>query len=116
MPKTTLALRPLDLARDEGRDSAAPPSGGGHPDRRGRSHGAHMSLRPTTTSGGRGWRVRALREGDLLVLPTIPFWALTEHHMDFPGVIAIDIETTLAYLAQTADLGGAARFTHLLIV
>src|SRR5262245_32069317 len=29
--------------------------------------------------------------GDLLVLPTIPF-GLDEHHMDFPGVIAIDIE------------------------
>src|SRR5215217_3885569 len=36
--------------------------------------------------------------GDLLVLPVIPF-GLDEHHMDFPGVIAIDIETPLAYLA-----------------
>ncbi len=37
--------------------------------------------------------------GDLLVLPTIPF-GLDEHHMDFPGTIAIDIETTLAYLPR----------------
>ena len=31
--------------------------------------------------------------GDLLVLPTIPF-GLDEHHMDFPGTITVDIETT----------------------
>ena len=53
--------------------------------------------------------------GDLLVLPTIPF-GLDEHHMDFPGVIAIDIETTLAYLAQTAISVARHGFTHLLIV
>ena len=38
-------------------------------------------------------------EGDLLVLPVIPF-GLDEHHMDFPGTIAIDIQTTLAYLPR----------------
>jgi creatinine amidohydrolase len=53
--------------------------------------------------------------GDLLVLPTIPF-GLDEHHMDFPGTIAIDIETTLAYLAQTAISVARHGFTHILIV
>ncbi len=53
--------------------------------------------------------------GDLLVLPTIPF-GLDEHHMDFPGVIAIEIETALAYLAQTAISVARHGFTHLLIV
>ena len=54
-------------------------------------------------------------DGDLLVLPTIPF-GLDEHHMDFPGVIAIDIETTMAYLAQTAISVARHGFTHLLLV
>lgn len=54
-------------------------------------------------------------EGDLLVLPTIPF-GLDEHHMDFPGTIAIEIETTLAYLAQTAISVARHGFTHLMIV
>ena len=53
--------------------------------------------------------------GDLLVLPTIPF-GLDEHHMDFPGVIAIDIETTLAYLSQAAISVARHGFTHILIV
>jgi creatinine amidohydrolase len=53
--------------------------------------------------------------GDLLVLPVIPF-GLDEHHMDFPGTIAIDIETTLAYLAQTAISVARHGFRHILIV
>ncbi|MBI3241072.1 MAG: creatininase family protein [Chloroflexi bacterium] len=53
--------------------------------------------------------------GDLLVLPTIPF-GLDEHHMDFPGTIAIDIETTLAYLSQTAISVARHGFTHILIL
>jgi creatinine amidohydrolase len=53
--------------------------------------------------------------GDLLVLPVIPF-GLDEHHMDFPGTIAIDIETTIAYLAQTAISVARHGFTHILIV
>lgn len=53
--------------------------------------------------------------GDLLVLPTIPF-GLDEHHMDFPGVIAVDIETTLAYLSQVAISVARHGFTHILIV
>jgi len=36
--------------------------------------------------------------------------------MDFPGVIAIEIETTLAYLAQTAISVARHGFTHILIV
>ena len=53
--------------------------------------------------------------GDLLVLPTIPF-GLDEHHMDFPGVIAIEMETALAYLAQTAISVARHGFTHIFIV
>lgn len=54
-------------------------------------------------------------DGDLLVLPTIPF-GLDEHHMDFPGTIAVDIETTLAYLSQVAISVARHGFTHILIV
>ena len=53
--------------------------------------------------------------GDLLVLPAIPF-GLDEHHMDFPGTIAVDIETTLAYLSQVAISVARHGFTHSLIV
>jgi creatinine amidohydrolase len=54
-------------------------------------------------------------QGDLLVLPVIPF-GLDEHHMDFPGTIAIEIETTLAYLSQVAISVARHGFTHILIV
>lgn len=53
--------------------------------------------------------------GDLLVLPVIPF-GLDEHHMDFPGTIAIDMETTLAYLSQVAISVARHGFRHILIV
>jgi creatinine amidohydrolase len=79
-------------------------------------HGAHMSI-STDNDILQGVLAECGRraEGDLLVLPTIPF-GLDEHHMDFPGVIAIDIETTLAYLAQTAISVARHGFTHILIV
>ena len=54
-------------------------------------------------------------EGDLLVTPTIPF-GLDEHHMDFPGTIAVDIETCLAYVSQVAISVARHGFTHILIV
>jgi creatinine amidohydrolase len=54
-------------------------------------------------------------QGDLLVLPVIPF-GLDEHHMDFPGTITVDIQTTLAYLSQVAVSVARHGFTHLLIV
>src|SRR6266566_2490716 len=79
-------------------------------------HGRHMSL-STDNDILEGVLSECGRRaaGDLLVLPTIPF-GLDEHHMDFPGVIAIDIETTLAYLAQAAISVARHGFTHLLIV
>lgn len=79
-------------------------------------HGAHMSI-STDNDILEGVLAECGRRaaGDLLVLPTIPF-GLDEHHMDFPGVIAIDIETTLAYLAQTAISVARHGFTHILIV
>jgi creatinine amidohydrolase len=54
-------------------------------------------------------------QGELLVLPTIPF-GLDEHHMDFPGTISIQMETCLAYVAQTAISVARHGFTHILIV
>lgn len=79
-------------------------------------HGPHMSistdndiLEGILTACGEA------AEGDLLVLPTIPF-GLDEHHMDFPGTIAVDIQTTLAYLSQVAISVARHGFTHILIV
>jgi len=64
-------------------------------------HGAHMSI-STDNDILEGILAECGRQaaGDLLILPTIPF-GLDEHHMDYPGTIAIEIETTLAYLTQT---------------
>ncbi len=52
---------------------------------------------------------------DVLVLPAIPF-GLDEHHMDFPGTIAIDIETCLAYVSQVAISVARHGFKHIIIV
>lgn len=79
-------------------------------------HGPHMSI--STDNDILEGILSACGEragGDLLVLPTIPF-GLDEHHMDFPGTITIDIETTLAYLSQTAISVARHGFTHILIV
>lgn len=79
-------------------------------------HGPHMAL-STDNDILEGILAACGRraEGDLLVLPVIPF-GLDEHHMDFPGTIAIDIQTTLAYLAQVALSVARHGFTHILIV
>lgn len=79
-------------------------------------HGPHMAL-STDNDILEGVLAECGRRaaGDLLVLPVIPF-GLDEHHMDFPGTIAIDIQTTLAYLAQTAISVARHGFTHVLIV
>jgi creatinine amidohydrolase len=79
-------------------------------------HGPHMSI--STDNDILEGVLAACGEaaaGDLLVLPTIPF-GLDEHHMDFPGTIAVDIQTTLAYLAQVAISVARHGFTHILIV
>jgi creatinine amidohydrolase len=79
-------------------------------------HGPHMSL-STDNDILEGILAECGRrsEGDLLLLPVIPF-GLDEHHMDFPGTIAIDIQTTLAYLTQTVISVARHGFTHILIV
>ncbi|RPI65470.1 MAG: creatininase family protein [Ignavibacteriae bacterium] len=78
-------------------------------------HGPHMSL-STDNDILEGILAECGRrsDGDLL-LPVIPF-GLDEHHMDFPGTIAIDIQTTLAYLSQTVISVARHGFTHILIV
>jgi len=79
-------------------------------------HGPHMSI-STDNDILEGILAECGRRanGDLLVLPTIPF-GLDEHHMDFPGTIAIDIQTTLAYLTQVAVSVARHGFTHIFIV
>jgi creatinine amidohydrolase len=79
-------------------------------------HGPHMSI--STDNDILEGILGACGEaaaGDLLVLPTIPF-GLDEHHMDFPGTIAVDMQTTLAYLAQVAISVARHGFSHILIV
>lgn len=79
-------------------------------------HGAHLSLSTDNDILEGVLEACGSRAGgDLLVLPTIPF-GLDEHHMDFPGTIAVDIETTLAYLSQVAISVARHGFHHILIV
>ncbi|MCO5223528.1 MAG: creatininase family protein, partial [Thermomicrobiales bacterium] len=65
-------------------------------------HGAHLPLNTDNAlvsavchRGGE----RA--QGDLLVLPVIPY-AFNAHHMDFPGVIAIQWQTVISWLIDVA--------------
>jgi creatinine amidohydrolase len=79
-------------------------------------HGPHMPLSTDndileTVLAECGRRAK----GDLLVLPTIPF-GLDEHHMDFPGTIAIEMKTCIDYLTQVATSVARHGFTHLMIV
>jgi len=82
----------------------------------GEDHGPHMAL-STDNDILEGVLAACGRmaDGDLLVLPTIPF-GLDEHHMDFPGTIAVDIQTTLAYLTQVAVSVAAHGLKNNLIV
>lgn len=79
-------------------------------------HGLHLPLSTDNDILEGILRATAMRsEGDLLVMPTIPY-GLDEHHMDFPGTISIAMETCLAYVSQTAISVARHGFTHILIV
>lgn len=79
-------------------------------------HGPHLPL-STDNDINEGILFEAARRsgGDVLVLPSIPF-GLDEHHMDFPGTIAIEMETCLAFVSQVAVSVARHGFTHILIV
>ena len=53
--------------------------------------------------------------GELLILPLVPY-GLNEHHMDFPGTIAIDMQTLLNYVSEAAHSVARHGFRHVLIV
>lgn len=79
-------------------------------------HGLHLPLSTDNDILEGILKEAALRsDGDLLIMPTIPY-GLDEHHMDFPGTISIEMETCLAYVAQTAISVARHGFKHILIV
>jgi creatinine amidohydrolase len=79
-------------------------------------HGPHLPLSTDNDILGAILSESARRaEGDLLLMPTIPY-GLDEHHMDFPGTISVDIETLLAYVSQVAISVARHGFTHILVV
>ena len=79
-------------------------------------HGPHLPLSTDNDIlAGLLNEVGRRANGDILILPTIPF-GLDEHHMDFPGTIAVDIETCLAYVSQVAISVARHGFKHILIV
>jgi creatinine amidohydrolase len=79
-------------------------------------HGPHLPLSTDNDILGAILTEAARQaEGEMLLMPTIPY-GLDEHHMDFPGTIAIEMETCLAYVSQTAISVARHGFTHILIV
>lgn len=79
-------------------------------------HGPHLPISTDNDILGAILGEAARRaEGDLLLLPTVPY-GLNEHHMDFPGTISIDMETCLAYVSQVAISAARHGFTHVLVV
>lgn len=53
--------------------------------------------------------------GEILVMPTLAY-GLDEHHMDFPGTVAVDLQTLLAFAADVAMSPARHGFSHVLIV
>lgn len=52
---------------------------------------------------------------EALVMPLVAY-GLDEHHMDFPGTIAVDVQTLMAYVSDVAISVARHGFTHVLIV
>jgi creatinine amidohydrolase len=51
---------------------------------------------------------------DMLVMPTIAY-GLDEHHMDFPGTVAVQIKHLLSYVTDVAESVAYHGFTHILL-
>ncbi|MGD8397994.1 MAG: creatininase family protein [Anaerolineae bacterium] len=53
--------------------------------------------------------------GEVLVMPLVSY-GLDEHHMDFPGTVAVDTEALLRYVTDVAASPARHGLTHVLIV
>jgi creatinine amidohydrolase len=79
-------------------------------------HGPHLPL-STDNVIVEAICVEAARRapGEALVMP-LAAYGLDEHHMDFPGTIAVEMQTLIAYVADIALSVARHGFTHILIV
>lgn len=79
-------------------------------------HGAHLPLNTDNYIVSQiCHRAGEQADGDLLVLPVIPY-AFNAHHMDFPGVIAIQWQTVISWLIDVATSVTHHGFDRLILI
>ncbi len=79
-------------------------------------HGAHLPLNTDNYIVSRICHQAGARaDGDLLVLPVIPY-AFNAHHMDFPGVIAIQWQTVISWLVDVATSVTQHGFDRMILI
>jgi creatinine amidohydrolase len=79
-------------------------------------HGPHLPLNTDNVIVEAICLEAARRAPDeMLVMPLIAY-GLNEHHMDFPGTIAVDMQTLIAYVADVAISVARHGLTHVLVV
>lgn len=79
-------------------------------------HGPHLPLNTDNYIIGHLCH-RAAEESpdDLLILPVIPY-AFNAHHMDFPGVVAIDGQTIISYVVDVATSIARHGFSRMILI
>ena len=79
-------------------------------------HGAHLPLNTDNALVSEVCHLAGERaEGDLLVLPVIPY-AFTAHHMDFPGVITIGWQAVISWLVDVAGSVTRHGFDRMILI
>lgn len=79
-------------------------------------HGAHLPLNTDNYIVSQICDRAGRRAADeLLVLPVIPY-AFNAHHMDFPGVIAIQWQTVIAWLVDVATSVARHGFDRMILI
>lgn len=79
-------------------------------------HGAHLPLNTDNYIVSQICHRAGQRAGsELLILPAIPY-AFNAHHMDFPGVIAIQWQTVIAWLIDVATSVAHHGFDRMILI
>src|SRR5215204_517339 len=79
-------------------------------------HGAHLPLNTDNYIVSQiCHRAGQHADDELLILPVIPY-AFNAHHMDFPGVIAIQWQTVIAWLVDVATSVAHHGFDRMILI